>query len=103
MFSIIYITAGNEKEAEKIANELVSNRIAACVNIFPISSIFRWEGNVEKAKECGIIVKTRTSKFDEIKKIVKKIHSYDVPCIISFRIDKGTKEYLKYIDQTIID
>jgi periplasmic divalent cation tolerance protein len=101
MFSLIYITAGDLPEARKIGHILVEERLAACANIFPITSIFRWEGNVDEVSEYGIIVKTRTEKVKEIEKRVKEIHSYEVPCVISFKIDDGSPEYLKWIKDSV--
>lgn len=103
MFSIIYITAGDMAEARKIGRQLVEERLAACVNIFPITSIFRWKGNIDEANEFGIIVKTRSEKVKDIEKRVKEIHSYEVPCVLSFSIDRGSAEYLKWINESVHD
>ncbi len=103
MFSIIYITAGDMEEAMRIGRKLVEERLAACANIFPITSIFRWKNNIEEAGEFGIIVKTKSEKVKEIEKKVKEIHSYEVPCVISFRIDEGSEDYIKWIDESVED
>jgi periplasmic divalent cation tolerance protein len=101
MFSIIYITAGALPEARKIGRVLVEERLAACANIFPITSIFRWKGGVDEASEFGILVKTRTEKVKEIQKRVKEIHSYEVPCVVSFPINDGSSEYLEWIRDSV--
>jgi periplasmic divalent cation tolerance protein len=101
MFSIIYITAGDMPEARKIGRILVEERLAACANIFPITSIFRWKGKIDEASEFGIIVKTRTDKVKDIEKRVKEIHSYKVPCVVSFRIDDGSLDYLEWIKDSV--
>lgn len=103
MFSIVYITAGDFDEAKKIGRKLVEEGLAACVNIFPITSIFRWKDNIEEAKEFGIIVKTKTEKVKEIENRVKELHSYEVPCVISFNIDEGSHDYLKWIEDSVED
>lgn len=103
MFSIVYITAGDMEEARKIGKILIEERLAACVNIFPITSIFRWKNNIEDAQEFGIIVKTKSRKVKEIEKRVKEIHSYEVPCVIAFRIDGGSGDYIKWIDGSVED
>lgn len=103
MFSIIYITAGDMEEAMRIGRKLVEERLAACANIFPITSVFRWKNNIEEAGEFGIIVKTKSEKVKEIEKKVKEIHSYEVPCVISFRIDEGSEDYIKWIDESVED
>ncbi len=101
MFSIIYITAGDMAEARNIGHKLIDEKLAACANIFPISSIFRWKGKIDEANEFAIIVKTRADKVEEIESRVKELHSYEVPCIISFNLAGGSAEYLKWIDECI--
>ncbi len=103
MFSIVYITAGDIQEARSIGRKLVEERLAACANIFPITSIYRWKENIEEANEFGIIVKTKTDKVNTIEKRIKEIHSYEVPCVASFRMDKGSAEYLKWISESVED
>jgi periplasmic divalent cation tolerance protein len=101
MFSVIYITAGNLEEARRIGKKLIEERLAACVNIFPISSIYRWKDIIEESNEFGMIVKTKTEKVKEIEKRVKQLHSYEVPCVIEFKIGEGSAEYLKWIEESV--
>ncbi|WP_202319971.1 divalent-cation tolerance protein CutA [Archaeoglobus neptunius] len=101
MHNFIYITASSKEEAEGIARDLLEKRLAACVNIFPIKSYFWWEGKIEGALEWALIVKTRSEKFAEIRDEVKKIHSYSVPCICAIPIERGLKEFLEWIDETV--
>ena len=101
MFSVIYITAGNLEEARRIGKKLIEEHLAACVNIFPISSIYRWKDNIEESNEFGIVVKTKTEKVKEIEKRVKQLHSYEVPCVIEFKIGEGSAEYLKWIEESV--
>ena len=101
MFSIVYITAGTMEEAKQIANTLVEMKLAACVNMFSITSIYRWDG-VHEDDEVAMIVKTTYEQIENIKKTVKEIHSYTVPCIISFSIDGGSRDYLDWIDQNVL-
>jgi len=103
MFSIIYITAGDMAQAHKIGQILVEERLAACVNIFPITSIFRWKDNIDEANEFGIFVKTRSDKVKKIEKRVKEIHSYEVPCVVSLKIDEGSAKYLEWINESLDD
>ena len=100
MYKLIYITTANEREAKKIAEVLVREKLAACANIFPIESIYRWHGKIEKAKELVMIVKTKTKLVEKVIKRLKELHSYQVPCIISLPIEKGYKKYLKWIDKS---
>lgn len=103
MFSIIYITAGDMAQAKEIGKKLVEERLAACANIFPITSIYRWKDNIEESNEFALILKTRTSKVKEIEKRVNEIHSYEVPCVVSFRIDDGSAKYLEWIRESVDD
>jgi periplasmic divalent cation tolerance protein len=96
---IVLITAGSEKEARKIAELLVKEKKAACVNIVPgVDSLFRWKGKIDSARESLLLVKTRASLFPEIIRLVKETHSYEVPEIIALPIIGGSEEYLKWLD-----
>ena len=101
MFSIVYITAGDMEEARKIGRKLVEERLVACVNLFPITSIFRWQGNIDEASEVAITAKTKTGKVKDIEKRVKELHSYDVPCVVSVKMDEGSKDYLDWIRESV--
>ncbi len=103
MFSIVYITTGNLEEARKIGRTLIEERLAACVNIFPITSIFRWKDKIDESDEFGMIVKTKSGKVRAIEKRVKEIHSYEVPCVVSLRMDEGSEDYLKWIKESVED
>lgn len=78
----VYITNPTEKEAEKISRHLLEKRLIACANIFPIKSLYRWKGKICRDKEFVLIAKAPAGNYAKIKKEVKKIHSYEIPCII---------------------
>ncbi len=93
-----YITCKNSTQAEEIGFALVEERLAACANIYPATtSIYRWKGKVEKAEESLLLVKTRASLFEKLEKKVKAMHSYDVPCILSFAVEDGSEEFLNWM------
>lgn len=96
----IYITAGDENEAKKIGQILVWEKLAACVNYFPIKSIYWWKGDVEESREIGIIAKTRAELVDRLIARVKQVHSYDVPCVVSWNIERGNPDYLEWIKES---
>ena len=98
-FQIIYITTTNLKEAEKIASYLLEKKLCACANIIDgMTSMFFWNGKVQKEKETLLLVKTRGELLEEIIKVVKKKHSYECPCIISFPIKDGNRDFLDWIE-----
>jgi periplasmic divalent cation tolerance protein len=100
---IVLITVGGEEEAHKIAELLVNEKKAACVNIVPeIDSIFWWEGKIDSAQESLLLVKTRASLFPEIVELVKRMHSYEVPEIIALPIIAGIEDYLKWLDNACL-
>ncbi|MBZ9569772.1 divalent-cation tolerance protein CutA [Patescibacteria group bacterium] len=99
MYKLIYITTTNEKEAKRIAEVLVEERLAACVNRFPIKSIYRWAEKIQRESEIALIVKTKDELVDKVIKRVKELHSYEVPCIISISIEKGYSKFLKWVDK----
>jgi periplasmic divalent cation tolerance protein len=96
---IVLITTSSEEEAHKIAELLVNDKKAACVNIVPrVDSVFRWEGKLDSARESLLMVKTKASLFPEIVELVKRTHSYEVPEIIALPIIAGSEDYLKWLD-----
>ncbi len=98
---VIFVTAANKKEAEKIACALIKEKLAACANIIEnLHSIFWWQGKVDNAKEALLIVKTRKALMNKLIKKVKSLHSYEVPEIIALPIICGDKKYLKWIDES---
>ena len=98
--NIIYITAGSMDEAKVIGRELVSTRLAACVNIIDgITSLYWWEGEIQEDREVTIIAKTKESLVPELIETVKSIHSYDCPCVVSLPIEDGNKPFLDWIKE----
>jgi periplasmic divalent cation tolerance protein len=100
---VVLITCGSQKEAAKIARTLVEARLAACANISesPVRSIYRWKGKVESAREFLMIVKTSRTRFAALDREVRRLHSYDVPEIIALPIEKGSRNYLEWIAESI--
>ena len=102
MYIVIFVTAGNIGEARKISAKLIEKKLAACVNIIdPVESVFWWQGKVDKAKEALLVIKSKKQKFLKIVKLVKSLHSYEVPEIIALPIVAGEKFYLKWIDECV--
>lgn len=103
MYALLMIsTAGSEKEARRVARRLVEERLAACANVIPgVRSFFFWKGKLCQEKEALILIKTVNSKARKIMDEIKMIHSYEVPEIIFFRVDKAEKNYLKWVEERV--
>ncbi len=98
---LIFVTAANRKEADKIASSLVKARLAACVNIIGnVRSLFWWQGKADSAKEIILIIKTKKALLNKLIKKVKSLHSYQVPEIIASPIIGGDKKYLEWINES---
>lgn len=95
-FIIIYITHQNIKEAKKVVSHLIQKKLIACANFFPIKSSYWWKGKIENDSEIVTIVKTKKENWKKLKSEVKKIHPYEVPCIIKFNVESN-KEYESWI------
>lgn len=95
---LIYITTSNREEAETIGTDLVEKRLAACANLSPgVTSIFRWEGKVQKEEECVLIVKTQIHLARTVTERVKNLHSYSCPCVIVLPITNGNADFFNWI------
>jgi periplasmic divalent cation tolerance protein len=92
------MTVGRLEEAQQIGEALVEDRLAACVNIIDgMHSIYRWEGKLQKDRETVMIAKTTRDCLPALIETVKRMHSYDCPCIVSFDIDGGHPDFLEWI------
>jgi periplasmic divalent cation tolerance protein len=101
-YIVVFITAGNDEEAGRIADLLVKQRLAACVNIVPgVESRFWWQGKLDTAGESLLIAKSRAAMLPEIISKVKKAHSYDVPEIIALPVLGGNPEYLAWLEEEV--
>ena len=99
---IVLTTATSDEEAYKIAHHLVERRLAACVNVVPqITSVYRWQGKVEEAREWLLIVKTTDAAFAAVRDAIAEVHSYDVPECICLPIEDGSPSYLKWIGESV--
>jgi periplasmic divalent cation tolerance protein len=98
---VVFVTTSNSEEAARLADALVSDRLAACVNIVPaIQSIYRWEGKVTRDSEALMIIKTTDERYLEVERRVKELHSYSTPEVIALRIERGSEQYLKWLSDS---
>ena len=96
---VVLSTCASREEAERIGSSLVDRQLAACVTILPgATSIYRWQGKVEKATEWVLVIKTRKDLFESLALELKTMHSYEVPELIAFTIVDGSEAYLNWIE-----
>ena len=100
-YSIITATFPDKDSAKEVAHLLVEKRLAACVQILPIESVYLWEGKVCDESEMMLIIKSKAALFDEITTAIKTVHSYQVPEIVQLPITDGLPEYLRWIGECV--
>lgn len=101
-YQLVLCTCPDEEIAINIAENIVAQRVAACVNVLPsVYSIYHWQDNVESAKETMILIKTTQEKYSALEKVISSLHPYEVPEVIALNIDNGLPEYLKWIGNSI--
>ena len=95
----VYAVFANADEAERIGRIVIEERLAACVNILgPCRSIYRWQGNVETAEEAPAIFKTHHWNGDDLIERIAELHSYEVPCIVTWPINKVMRKYADWVE-----
>jgi periplasmic divalent cation tolerance protein len=98
----VYAVFADAEEAERIGRLVIDERLAACINILsPIRSIYRWTGGVETADEVAAIFKTSDANVDALVARIAALHSYDVPCIVSWPIEKVLGSYAAWVDDSV--
>lgn len=100
----IYAVFADAEEAERIGRAIVEERLAGCVNILgSVRSIYRWQGAVEQADEVAAIFKSTTAAADRLIARIANLHSYDVPCIANWPIDKVLAAYAEWLEMNVVD
>ena len=101
-YLIVLNTCPDETVAETIAETLVSQRLAACVNIIPrIRSIYAWQGNIEHDDEVLLLIKTHKDQFQALQKSILQLHPYELPEVVAVSLETGLAGYLSWIDQSV--
>ncbi len=100
-YGIVITTSAEKEEARRIAQALLNARLAACIQIVPIESHYRWEEKLEESTEYRLEIKTRSSHFGAIEALINDLHSYEVPEILLMPIVDGTDSYLRWVDQEL--
>jgi periplasmic divalent cation tolerance protein len=95
--AIVLTTCASRANAEAIAKELVEQSLAACVQIFPIDSIYKWQGAIEQAQELMLFCKIKSADYAEVEAAIRALHTYETPEIVEIAIEKGAPAYLQWI------
>jgi periplasmic divalent cation tolerance protein len=99
---IVFVTCEGKEQAERIAQAVVTERLAACVNVLPgVRSCYTWEGKVTWAEEVLMLIKTTRDRFDQLRDRVRALHSYQVPEIVSVTIDNAFEKYSAWIEDSV--
>ncbi len=95
---VVFMTAANGEEAARLADMLVGAHLAACVQILPeIESVYRWQGKIERQAEVLLLAKTTRTRFDELEREVRALHSYETPEILAVPVLAGSIPYLQWL------
>jgi periplasmic divalent cation tolerance protein len=100
-YGIVFVTTASVTEAETIATVLVTEKLAACVKIIPIQSVYVWEGKINRDSEWQLLIKTDLDLFAAIECKIKELHSYTTPEIIAVPIVAGSPAYLSWLGDNV--
>lgn len=95
---LIFVSFENNKDAEKVANALVDKKLAACVSLIPVTNFYSWKGKKVMAPEVESIIKAKDDNFEAVKSEIKKLLPYEIPQIISVKVDKASEPYVKWLE-----
>jgi len=99
---IVFVSSESKEQAETIAQSVVTEKLAACVNIVPaVRSCYMWEGKLTWSDEVLLMIKTTRGRFNQLQTRIKALHSYSVPEIVGVTIDEAFDKYLEWIDQCV--
>ena len=98
-YCIIYTTVETQEKADRIASILLEACVAACVQMTPIVSTYRWKGKIERANEIRLSIKTTDALYSRVEELIKQNHPYEVPQIVKLPITAGLQDYLEWISE----
>lgn len=100
--AIVVLVTTRPDDAERLAQALVESRLVACVNILPgVTSLYRWEGEVQRDEEVLLLLKTVADRFDAVADLVQRLHPYEVPEVIAIPLVAGSSDYLAWIAESV--
>jgi len=101
-FIVVLIDCGSEDDEQRMAQSLVRERLAGCVNVVPgVSSYFSWQGELRVESECLVIVKTMTELLPELRQRIAELHAYEIPEIIALPVAAGSEGYLRWLEEAV--
>jgi len=100
-YSIIMTTFPNQESLEKISSKLLESGLAACIQYFDVMSMFSWEGKINKEPEKLVLIKTKSSLFEDVKAVITEEHPYDVPELIQLPIEKMAEAYQLWMESVL--
>lgn len=102
MALFVYITCASPEEAERIGKALLDERLVACVNIpsAQLRSLYLWKGEREEAEETLLIAKTMEDRFADLNRVVRRLHSYETPCVVALPLAAGDSDYLAWVEES---
>jgi periplasmic divalent cation tolerance protein len=99
---VVLTTVENTEDGERLARLLVELELAACVQLLPpMTSIYRWQGKIERASETLLLIKTTREAYPELEIAVKQNHSYQMPELIVLPVEDGSKDYLDWLTVSV--
>lgn len=100
-YGVVLVTAASREEAEAIAHTLIAEKLAACINLFPVHSVYTWNNEVQQEDEWQLFIKSDLSKFSDLEARIRQLHSYEVPEIVALPIVLGSQLYLSWINTQV--
>lgn len=100
-YGVVFVTVGNETEAKKIARILVEEKLAGCVNFYPVTSVYRWQNQICEDAEWQLVIKTDMRLFPTLSAKIQALHSYDVPEIIALPIVNSSTSYRQWLEDSL--
>jgi periplasmic divalent cation tolerance protein len=99
---VVFCTVGSEENAHQIANALVEDKLAACVNVIPgLLSFYRWQGMIHRDQEWLLMIKSTEEAFEKLEQRIKELHTYTVPEIIALPVIQGSMDYLNWMGENV--
>ena len=100
-YGVVLVTTSSSEAAESMARALLTEKLAACVNIVPVDSFYTWQGKINSDREWQLIIKTDLARFVALEAKIKTLHSYEVPEIIALPIIAGSESYLNWLETNL--